>query len=138
MIAPLAEWRIEAGTIDGLTGVWVPRRDKPQGGVRGRSARSGSMSAAASPPTDWRSMSTTILQPFEWIVPCGIDDCRMTSVSRELGSEQDLEAFAATLADRLAHELDRAPQPLSPSFSSIGSKSGPPRPQRYRRPGWPS
>ncbi len=40
----------------------------------------------------------------------------MTSVSRELGEEQDLEAFAATLADRLAHELGRAPQPFSPEL----------------------
>ena len=30
------------------------------------------------------------LQPFEWIVPCGIEACRMTSLSRELGGEQDL------------------------------------------------
>jgi lipoyl(octanoyl) transferase len=33
------------------------------------------------------------LQPFEWIVPCGIDGCRMTSVCRELGAEQDMDAY---------------------------------------------
>ena len=42
------------------------------------------------------------LQPFEWVVPCGIDDCRVTSLSRELGAEQDLDAFAATVAARYA------------------------------------
>ena len=45
------------------------------------------------------------LQPFEWIVPCGIDGCRMTSLSRELGAEQDLDAFAATVARRFARRL---------------------------------
>ena len=27
------------------------------------------------------------LQPFEWIVPCGIEGVRMTSVTRELGCQ---------------------------------------------------
>ena len=30
------------------------------------------------------------LQPFEWIVPCGIENCRMTSVARELGAQFDM------------------------------------------------
>src|SRR5215204_5240568 len=33
------------------------------------------------------------LQPFEWIVPCGIDNCRMTSVARELHAQFDMERF---------------------------------------------
>ena len=49
------------------------------------------------------------LQPFEWIVPCGIEYVRMTSLARERGAEQDLEAFAATLTDHLAERLDRDP-----------------------------
>ena len=36
------------------------------------------------------------LQPFEWVVPCGIEGCQVTSLSRELGAEQDLGAFAET------------------------------------------
>ena len=47
------------------------------------------------------------LQPFEWIVPCGIEACRMTSLSRELGAEQDLNAFGAILAERLARTIGR-------------------------------
>ena len=49
------------------------------------------------------------LQPFEWIVPCGIDDCRMTSVTRELGSEVAVEAFAATARERYAAVYERDP-----------------------------
>ncbi len=40
------------------------------------------------------------LQPFEWIVPCGIEGARATSVSRERGAEQDLNRFADTVAER--------------------------------------
>ena len=49
------------------------------------------------------------LQPFEWIVPCGIEGCRVTSLSRELGAEQDLDAFADTLAARFGEVYDRTP-----------------------------
>jgi lipoyl(octanoyl) transferase len=51
------------------------------------------------------------LQPFEWVVPCGIEDCRVTSLSRELGAEQDLESFAATVAGRYGEVFDRMPVP---------------------------
>ena len=44
---------------------------------------------------------------FEWIVPCGIENVRMTSVSRELGVEQDIARFGEAVATRLAAELDR-------------------------------
>ena len=49
------------------------------------------------------------LQPFEWIVPCGIESCRMTSLARELGAEQDLDAFATTVRDRFGEVYERAP-----------------------------
>ena len=49
------------------------------------------------------------LQPFEWVVPCGIEACRMSSLSRELGAEQDLDRFATTVAARLAEAYGRRP-----------------------------
>ena len=49
------------------------------------------------------------LQPFEWIVPCGIESCRMTSLTRELGAEQDLDAFATTVRERFGGALRAAP-----------------------------
>jgi len=44
------------------------------------------------------------LQPFEWIVPCGLEGVRMTSVARERGdaSNRGLEPFRAALVPRLA------------------------------------
>src|SRR5204863_130943 len=33
------------------------------------------------------------LQPFEWVVPCGLPDVRMTSIARELGTGDHLPCF---------------------------------------------
>ena len=38
------------------------------------------------------------LQPFEWIVPCGIDHVRMTSVSQETGRAPSLPCFRKRMA----------------------------------------
>ena len=58
------------------------------------------------------------LQPFEWIVPCGIESCRMTSLARELGAEQDLDAFATTVRERFGEVYGREPGRGQPSTSS--------------------
>jgi len=42
------------------------------------------------------------LQPFEWIVPCGIDHVRMTSVSNETGRNRSLPCFRKRMAWRFA------------------------------------
>ena len=47
------------------------------------------------------------LQPFEWIVPCGIDHVRMTSVSRETGREPSLPCFRKRMAWRFAEAFGR-------------------------------
>ena len=47
------------------------------------------------------------LKPFDWIVPCGIEACRATSIARELGVEQDLDAFARSVAERYSSAFSR-------------------------------
>jgi lipoate-protein ligase B len=47
------------------------------------------------------------LQPFEWIVPCGIDHMRMTSVSRETGRAGSLPCFRRRMAHRFAEAFGR-------------------------------
>jgi lipoate-protein ligase B len=47
------------------------------------------------------------LQPFEWIVPCGIDHVRMTSVSRETGRAGSLPCFRRRIAHRFAEAFGR-------------------------------
>jgi lipoate-protein ligase B len=47
------------------------------------------------------------LQPFEWIVPCGIDHVRVTSVSKETGSAPSLPCFRKRMAWRFAEAFGR-------------------------------
>jgi lipoate-protein ligase B len=54
------------------------------------------------------------LQPFEWIVPCGIDHVRMTSVARETGSERSLPCFRKRMAWRFAEAFGMRQRLVSP------------------------
>jgi lipoyl(octanoyl) transferase len=47
------------------------------------------------------------LQPFEWIVPCGLDGVRMTSVAAEAG---DAGALVTNIARRFAQAFERSPR----------------------------
>jgi lipoyl(octanoyl) transferase len=108
MIASLADWGIAAAPFEGLTGVWVGERPPPAGLAR----KIGSIGIHVGRGITTHGLAINVnndLQPFEWIVPCGIEACSMTSVSRELGGEQDLGAFATTVAQRLAEGYCRAP-----------------------------
>ncbi len=100
MIESLAEHGVRAGLSEGETGVWVGER------------KIGSIGVHVSRGVTTHGLAVNVnndLQPFEWVVPCGIEGCQVTSLSRELGAEQDLEAFASTLAAKFAEVYDRAP-----------------------------
>jgi lipoyl(octanoyl) transferase len=54
------------------------------------------------------------LQPFEWIVPCGIDQVRVTSVARETGRGRSLPCFRKRMAWRFAEAFGRRQRIVSP------------------------
>jgi lipoate-protein ligase B len=113
MIAALGDWGIEARLFDGLTGVWVGGSPPPAGAAR----KIGSIGIHVSRGITTHGLAINVnndLQPFEWVVPCGIQAVRMTSLSRELGVEQDLDAFATTVVTRLAEVYDREAVERSP------------------------
>jgi lipoate-protein ligase B len=47
------------------------------------------------------------LQPFEWVVPCGLEGVRMTSITRERGAEADLRCFRRRVAFSVARAHGR-------------------------------
>jgi lipoate-protein ligase B len=47
------------------------------------------------------------VQPFEWIVPCGMDHVRVTSLTRETGRSPSLPCFRKRLAYRFAGAFER-------------------------------
>ena len=104
MIESLGAYGIEAGLIDDLTGVWVKGR------------KIGSIGVHVSRGVTTHGFAINVnndLQPFDWIVPCGIDECRMTSVGRELGGEQDLARFAEVVTERFTEIYERRAVPVT-------------------------
>jgi lipoyl(octanoyl) transferase len=118
IISALADWDVEAGMIDGLTGVWT-RGAAPGAGISEETGlpvpeakKIGSIGVHVNRGVTTHGFAVNVnndLQPFEWIVPCGIEACRMTSLSRELGEVQDLDAFATTIRDRFGEIYGRCP-----------------------------
>ncbi len=94
IIGALAEEGLEAGLRDGLTGVWVEDRKIASIGVhfsRGVTTHG----FAVNVEND--------LDPFAWVVPCGIDGVRMTSVGCETGRTRALPCFRKRMAHQFAH-----------------------------------
>lgn len=116
-ISVLAEHGVAAGTIEGLTGVWT-EGERPGSAAGPREARKiGQIGIHVSRGVTTHGMAVNVnndLQPFEWVVPCGIEGCGVTSLSRELGAEQDLGAFAATVARRYGELFEREPVDAAP------------------------
>jgi lipoyl(octanoyl) transferase len=111
MIEALAEHGVAAGPIEGLTGVWTMGA-RPGPGVEGAARKIGSIGVHVSRAVTTHGLAVNVsndLQPFEWVVPCGIEGVAMTSLSRELGAEQDTGAFGDTVARRFAAVFGRKP-----------------------------
>jgi lipoyl(octanoyl) transferase len=97
IVTALGDFGIEARTRTDegadYTGVWVGERKIASIGIhvqRGVSTHG----FAVNVDND--------LQPFEWIVPCGLEDVRMTSVCRETGRGGNLPRFREVMARRFA------------------------------------
>jgi len=135
IISSLAEHGVRSGTVEGLTGVWTASGQAPEEGatadaVAGDIAE-GKLRKIASIGIHVRRGITTHglavnvdndLQPFEWIVPCGIEGCRMTSLSRELGEVVEVNAFATTLAACFESVFERELVERSPA--ALGDEVG--------------
>ena len=120
MIESLAAHDVPAQVFDGLTGVWTAgapadparghgpaghgrRRALARARRRGGEARKiGSIGIHVSRGVSTHGIAINVnndLQPFEWIVPCGIEAARMSSLAREHGAEQDFDGVHATVRD---------------------------------------
>lgn len=105
-VEALVEHGVRAGAIEGLTGIWVGTR------------KIGSIGLHVSRGVTTHGLAVNVsndLQPFEWVVPCGIEGVSMTSLTRELGAEQDLGAFADTLVAAYGRVFEREPAAARPS-----------------------
>lgn len=109
IILTLADYGIEAGRIDGLTGVWLDHVDQ-------KNPRK--ICAMGVKSSRWVTMHgfafnvNADLSYFGNIIPCGIDDKAVTSLEKELGKKIDLnevkEKVKRHLADLFEMELIEA------------------------------
>jgi lipoate-protein ligase B len=103
--AALADEGIDAGAREGLTGVWTGE------------AKIGSIGVHVSRGVTTHGLAVNVdndLQPFEWIVPCGIDHVRMTSVCKETGRRESLPCFRKRMAHRFAEGCGLRQRLVSP------------------------
>jgi lipoyl(octanoyl) transferase len=105
IIAALADEGIEAEVREGLTGVWAGER------------KIGSIGVHVSRGVTTHGFAVNVtndLQPFEWIVPCGIEGVQMTSVCRETGRADALPCFRRRIAWRFVEAFGLRQRLVSP------------------------
>jgi lipoate-protein ligase B len=93
VVAALADEGIAAQVREGLTGIWAG------------DAKIGSIGVHVNRGVTTHGFAVNVdndLQPFEWVVPCGLDGVRITSVSKETGRAGSIGCFRKRMAYRFA------------------------------------
>jgi lipoyl(octanoyl) transferase len=93
VIAALADEGVGAQVREGLTGIWAGE------------GKIGSIGVHVSRSVTTHGFAVNVdndLQPFEWIVPCGLDGVRMTSLYKETGRTGGMGCFRKRVAYRFA------------------------------------
>jgi lipoyl(octanoyl) transferase len=110
MVAALADEGLESrGRSDegrDVTGVWVGDR------------KIASIGLHVSHGVTMHGLAVNVrndLQPFEWIVPCGLGGVQMTSIVRERGADADLDCVRKRLAHRLAEARGQRQRLVTPA-----------------------
>ncbi len=99
IIRTCADYGLEAGRIEGLTGVWLDYREQ-------KNPRK--ICAMGVKASRWVTMHgfalnvNTELAFFDFIVPCGIEGKAVTSLAREVGHELDFNEVAQRVKTHLA------------------------------------
>jgi lipoate-protein ligase B len=97
IIKSLADFGIEAGLVEGLTGVWVG------------DAKIAAIGVKISRGVAYHGFAINVntdLSYFDHIVPCGITDRKVTSLARLLGEPVDLEAVQYSVAYQFGRGMD--------------------------------
>lgn len=116
VIRTCADFGIDAGRIQGLTGVWVDHLEQ-------KNPRK--ICAMGVKASRWVTMHgfalnvNTDLNYFKHIVPCGIEDKAVTSIEQELGKAQDFQAVSDRMAKHLKDIFEIKALSLSDELSAF-------------------
>ncbi len=113
IVTALADEGVAAEVREGLTGVWAVGASSAES-----PAKIGSIGVRVSRGVATHGFAVNVdndLQPFEWIVACGAEGARMTSLLKETGRTGAMPCFRKRVAWRLAQGLDRRQRLVSPA-----------------------
>jgi lipoyl(octanoyl) transferase len=101
LITALADEGVQAEVREGLTGVWASK------------GKIGSIGVHVSRGVTTHGFAVNVdndLQPFEWVVPCGMEGAQMSSICKETGEAGRLASFRDAVVERFCEVFDREPQ----------------------------
>jgi len=101
IIRVLADWGIEGQRVENFVGVWVRDPKNPDSSL----AKVAAMGVKISRGVTMHGFALNVtvdLEPFQYIIPCGIEGCRVTSMAKVLGTEPDLEKVREQIAYHFA------------------------------------
>jgi lipoate-protein ligase B len=102
IIAVLEEWGMKGRRIEKMIGVWIEDSQNPDRSLAKIAAFGVRISRGIT--THGFSLNVNVdLQPFDLIIPCGIENCRVTSMAEVLGRELDL----SLIREQVAHHFSR-------------------------------
>ena len=118
MIAALADLGIAAHTVEGVTGVWG---GKEKTGFE-RSHKIGAIGVKISRGVSYHGFALNVntdLSYFGHILPCGVDDGRVTSMEVLLDSKVDIDLVAYSLVYHFGEEMGFRMVETGTSFDDI-------------------
>ena len=98
IIKALAEFQISAGLVAGRSGVWI-EGERKIAAIGIRVAQGVAMHGFA-------VNVNCSLEPYEAIIPCGIADASVTSISMELGTDFTINQFAPVMIREMLETLE--------------------------------
>jgi len=101
IVAALGDEGILAEVRDGLTGVWAGER------------KIGSIGVHVSRGVTTHGFAVNVdcdMRPFEWIVPCGLEGVRVTSVYGETDRVGAMQGFCERVVERFGEAFGRCPR----------------------------
>jgi lipoate-protein ligase B len=106
MVAALGDEGVAAEVRNGMTGVWAG------------DSKIGSIGVHVSRGVTTHGFAVNVdndLQPFEWIVPCGAQGARTTSLLKVTGRTGAMPCFRKRVAWRVAQGLERRQRLVTPA-----------------------
>jgi lipoyl(octanoyl) transferase len=121
LIKVCADVGLEAGRVDGRSGVWVP--ESPGASAR-KVAAIGVRVSRATTLHGFALNCDCDLNAFTTIVPCGIRDAGVTSLSAELGHTVSVDDVRSAVAEAVSDALDgRLALSWQPAAARVASNS---------------